>query len=333
MQEYDLAVVGILWGTAIAFALSAITMVDSGRKKLLITLWVIAAAFLVAAVVWPWAAEKWPALKAAAESVTAYKTAINVIGIAIFCLLVLDFGLRSGWFSKVDKRRRTENAGIAVELLGMSGRIDAIEAAQLQPSIENHNDSEMINQLGRELSGLRGEFDAFTVTVGTILHEQNVATTKSSSNPTAERDILLLMHFAVYQSTVLMLDDMLKDAPPGISIAVPLQFNGDFALQNTVAKEFVDLIRRKMDPGSQRRSSFENVMNTAEHEAEYNLEQTPMNERPSGIDPLVLRRLAIAHRQCTRAIQFLEHEKKEAKENLLNQRFNLLQRYREQNKI
>jgi hypothetical protein len=33
MLEYDLAVVRILWGTAIAFALAAITMVDSGRKK------------------------------------------------------------------------------------------------------------------------------------------------------------------------------------------------------------------------------------------------------------------------------------------------------------
>jgi hypothetical protein len=32
MQEYDLAVVGILWGTAITFALSAVTMVDSGAK-------------------------------------------------------------------------------------------------------------------------------------------------------------------------------------------------------------------------------------------------------------------------------------------------------------
>jgi len=35
MQEYDLAVFAILWGTAIAFALAALTMVDSGRKKLL----------------------------------------------------------------------------------------------------------------------------------------------------------------------------------------------------------------------------------------------------------------------------------------------------------
>jgi hypothetical protein len=42
MPEYDLAVVGILWGTAIAFALSAITMVDSGRKRLLVWLWTIA---------------------------------------------------------------------------------------------------------------------------------------------------------------------------------------------------------------------------------------------------------------------------------------------------
>jgi hypothetical protein len=63
-----------------------------------------------------------------------------------------------------------------------------------------------------------------------------------------------------------------------------------------------------------------------------NLSKTPMEQRPTGIDTLALRKWVIAHRQCANAIAFLKREKKEAEENLRNQRFNLLQRYIEQNK-
>jgi hypothetical protein len=150
------------------------------------------------------------------------------------------------------------------------------------------------------------------------------------SNPQTERDILILMHFTVYQSTVLMLDDLLNSAPEGI-VEGPLQLGGDFALKNAAAQQFIDLVRRKLDPGSWRRSDFENLMRMAESNAEHQLEQTPVDQRPGGIDHLALRRWAIVHLQCARAIVFLRGQKREAKENLRNQRSNLLERYRLRN--
>jgi hypothetical protein len=160
--------------------------------------------------------------------------------------------------------------------------------------------------------------------------EPRSANAAAPSSPEAERDILILMHFAVYQSTVLMLDDLLNSAPEGV-IEGPLQLGGDFVLKNAAAQQFIDLVRRKLDPGSWRRSDFENVMRMAEGDAERQLEQTLVDQRPNNIDHLALRRWAIVHLQCARGIDFLQKQKLEAEENLRNQRFNLLERYRARN--
>ncbi len=106
MQGDDLAVFGILWGTAIAFALAAVTMIDSSRKKILSALWAIAGLFLVTALLWRWIAEKWPQAKTVAQFVSGNELAIDVVGLAIFCLLVWDFRTRQRWLAKVDKSSR-----------------------------------------------------------------------------------------------------------------------------------------------------------------------------------------------------------------------------------
>jgi len=309
MTEYDLAVVGILWGSTLAFALAAVTMVDSGRKNLLIVLWAIAGAFLVSAIAWPWLAEQWPALKAATENVAANKVAINILGTAIFCLFVLDFWLRS-------KRHRALAGG------------------------PHYSESELL-QLARQTSEIRGKLDAFssvhsasTIAADDLLNDVKDRLTKVENNPAkvaldpqTGRDILLLMHFAVYQSTVLMLDNLLEAAPEALP-EWPLEAGGDFSS----ATEFVDLVRRKLDPGSWRRADFEGVMRNAEGIAEHTLEETPIDQRPDGIDHLALRKWAIARLQCNRAVIFLKGQKQEAEENLRSQRTNLLQRYVEKNK-
>jgi hypothetical protein len=100
MQGDDLGVFGILWGTAIAFALSAVTMVDSGRQRTLTFLWAAAVAFLVVAVAWPWIAEKWPEAKAFAQVIGGSQLAVDVIGPAVFGLLAWDFSTRRRWLSK-----------------------------------------------------------------------------------------------------------------------------------------------------------------------------------------------------------------------------------------
>jgi hypothetical protein len=100
MQGDDLGAFGILWGTAIAFALAAVTMVDSGRKRILIFLWACAVAFLIAAVLWPWIAEKWPEAKAFGQLISGNQMAANAVGLTIFGLLALDFVMRRKWLAK-----------------------------------------------------------------------------------------------------------------------------------------------------------------------------------------------------------------------------------------
>jgi hypothetical protein len=315
MSSDDLAIYLFLWGSAFAFGLGAITMVDSGRKKLLGALWVAAAAFIVAALGWPWIAEKWPEAKAAAQSISGNQLAIDALGLTVFGLLVLDFVMRRKWLAlgpQTAKQRGPDNESLNNALQGLFERVGQIEQLPSAATDEDH----------RNLAAM----------VANLAKTTNARVDELSSNSQKNRDILLLMHFVIYQSTVLMLDDILAVAPPGITIHQPISLGGDWAIQNAAANEFIDLTRRRLDSGTWRRQNFEGVMTTASSEAEYSLEQTPVSERPSGIDPLALRRWAIAHRQCARAIQFIENEKQEAEQNLRNQRHNLLERYTEMNK-
>ena len=98
MQGDELAVDLFLWGTAIAFGLAAVTMAGSERKIIIRSLWGVAGLFLVAALFWSILVEKWPSLKVVIENITTAKIAIDALGLAIFSILVFDFGLRSGWF-------------------------------------------------------------------------------------------------------------------------------------------------------------------------------------------------------------------------------------------
>jgi hypothetical protein len=110
------------------------------------------------------------------------------------------------------------------------------------------------------------------------------------------------MHFVVYQSTLLMLDDLLNSAPEGMEYG-PLQLGGDFALKDAQAKEFIGLVRRKLDPGSWRRENFENLMRNAEGSAEYELEQNADGaaaDRNRHAGPPKVGNRAPAVRQCNR---------------------------------
>jgi hypothetical protein len=148
----------------------------------------------------------------------------------------------------------------------------------------------------------------------------------SAGQLVAKIDFNRLTEFAVYLSAAHMLDWLLKQAPEGFKAALDLR--DDLAAKNEVAGEFLDLVRRKMDPGSYRRSNFEGAMAHAENDANHQVEQTPPNERPENIDHLALRRHAIKYAQCAQAIRFLMKEKREIDDSLLAQRGALLEMYR-----
>jgi hypothetical protein len=143
-----------------------------------------------------------------------------------------------------------------------------------------------------------------------------------------DRDLLILLTYSVYLSAVLMLENLLKLAPEGIREPIRIDL---VSQKQAESEKFLEIVRRKMDPGSWRRSNFENVMNDAMRSAESHLEQMPLSVRPPGVDPLVLRRHAISYLQCARAITFLQHEKRDVEENLLRQRSDLLAQYRLRN--
>jgi hypothetical protein len=150
----------------------------------------------------------------------------------------------------------------------------------------------------------------------------------AATNPQTERDLLRLLDFTVYQSTILMLDSLLKLAPDDIADG-PLKIGEDFLPKSAEANQFIQLIRDRMDPGSERRSAFERAMDHASNMAERQLEDTPINQRPTGIDHLLLRKWIIVHLQCVHAIEFLRRQRKKAEQDLLNQRPELLRRYYE----
>lgn len=158
--------------------------------------------------------------------------------------------------------------------------------------------------------------------------KQQIASESPSGQTSQQlnRDLVVLLNYAVYQSTVLLLDSLLKAAPSDVNDG-PLQLGGDFSAKNEASQEFVKLVRGRLEYRSHRWSTFENLMQSATNEAEYQVENTPIDQRPQGIDPLLLRRWTIAHLQCVRAVVFLESERKEAQDILLSQRSGLLERY------
>jgi hypothetical protein len=152
------------------------------------------------------------------------------------------------------------------------------------------------------------------------------ATIAAATDPQTHRDYLQLLDFVKFQSTIFMFDNLLNLAPDNITDG-PLKLGTDFLPKYTEAQQFIEIIRDRMDPGTERRSSFERAMYHASNMAERQLEYTPIEQRPSGIDHLLLRKCAIAHLQCVNAIEFLKSQRAKTEQYLLNQRPELLKRY------
>jgi hypothetical protein len=289
-------------GTAIAILGIGMTQAGWNHRWFVRGMFVLGIALALCAFLWKPITEAFPRISDIANPIGSSGLGwLTLFAVAFGTVLWLDYRARTKIGPRNARQHEPDTAALNNALQGLFERVCKIEQLPAPATAEDHG--------------------KLVTTVVNLTKDTNARVDRLALNAQLDRDILLLMHFTVYQSTVLMLDDLLNSAPPGITIESPLSIGGDFALKNAQAKEFIDLVRRKMDPGSWRRSSFEGAMTAAENEAEYALEQTPMNERPSGIDPLALRRWAIAHRQCAAAILFLAKEKKEAEENLRNHAF------------
>ncbi|RTM14349.1 MAG: hypothetical protein EKK33_06645 [Bradyrhizobiaceae bacterium] len=221
-------------------------------------------------------------------------------------------------------------------LVAFTGRAKKKTQTGIDPTTEALNKAlqELFERVGRieslPASATLSDHGNLVTTVLNLTKDTDARIDRLASNSRFDRDILILMNFALHQSAALLLESLLKVAPVE-GVDSPLQLGGSFNLENESKAEFLELVRRKLDAGADRRGRFEGVVKSAEYTAEHEVEQTPMESRPTGIDPLALRKWAIVHRQCTRTVAFLQHEKLQVEEGLLAQRHDLLERFSELN--
>jgi hypothetical protein len=138
------------------------------------------------------------------------------------------------------------------------------------------------------------------------------------------QNLISLLEFAVNRSTELWLTDLVMKTPIE-PYAVPSPVSADV----TTAQKAADFVRHASiqlrQSVSHRYQDFLLCIANAEKDAERMVEEMPPAERPSGVDPLVLRRCAIANLQCLRANEFLQGERRELGQKLVALRSKLVE--------
>jgi hypothetical protein len=142
----------------------------------------------------------------------------------------------------------------------------------------------------------------------------------------ARLDLIHLLDFAVNQTTVLWLTDLIMKAPLSV-VSTPFKLDSNTEAAQA-SNDFVRHVSIQLSQGTFRRQEFLNWMVQAQTEAENQVEQMPQDQRPPGTDPLVLRRCAIANLQCIRAWDFLQRERHEVGQRLIAQRSQLIEQLR-----
>jgi hypothetical protein len=138
------------------------------------------------------------------------------------------------------------------------------------------------------------------------------------------QEIISLLEFAVQHTTELWLTDLVMKSPIQVS-AVGLKINPDVETAQSGA-DFVRHVSIQLRQSAYRHQDFLLCIAEAESEAERMVEQTPQDQRPIGVDPLVLRRCTIANFQCIRALEFLQRERRELGQKLIAQRSKLVEK-------
>lgn len=154
------------------------------------------------------------------------------------------------------------------------------------------------------------------------------------ANPQNERDLLLLLDFSVYQTTLEMLSRLVADTPPAFTVDIAKPFPPEHAnaTSQADAELYMRRVRQYICDGSDRASRYYSLIQSAEHEAVNELKSTPPQKRPEGIDPLILREYAIAYRQAVRTAAFLRYEQREIQETVIRQRSILIEQFRSRHK-
>jgi hypothetical protein len=143
-------------------------------------------------------------------------------------------------------------------------------------------------------------------------------------------DVLHLLDFAVDAATLLMLDDLIAQAPTA-ALSPELPLDAKYEAGHLAALEWARVVQRKIG-GTDRENEWFSILHQAEYDAEKMLENTPQDQRALGIDPIILRRYGISYLQCARTLSFLNSQRNEVHERMLSKRSDLINRYSKRNK-
>jgi hypothetical protein len=323
MAGDDLSVFAILWGTAIAFALAALTMLDSGRKKLLALLWGIATIFLVLAVFWPWIGERWPALKEWAAALAENRLALNLVGIVIFCFLLLDFGLRSGWFGEIGTQKndaRVVAEAFAKRFAELQVRVNALAATPIVP----YDDEEIRARI--EAARTKTELNSSMLSAFMQMTKKSLDQTREDLAKIPEMHINLIRNnqkLIQYEAEIPAIARALQDQLATVLVlnAVPpyptltehlIDLTPDsMRSEEQMMEQFLaDVVRLFAD--SRWTNDIRDISANADALGEHALRSTPSETRPQQIDALDLRRYMIGRAKCHQLESFFDDQRKKA---------------------
>ncbi len=147
------------------------------------------------------------------------------------------------------------------------------------------------------------------------------------------RDILHLLDFGVYQTTLVMLSHLVDRIPEKYDVDPMSPFPAEFA--NAKARNDADIyletVRHFICDGSERARNYQNIWLRAEGEADRLLRETPQDQRPPGVDSLILRDYAISFRRAVYTASFLRAQRAEIETIVIHQRSTMIERYRMRN--
>lgn len=158
-------------------------------------------------------------------------------------------------------------------------------------------------------------------------------TSQQAATPVASRisldgqtrlDLIHLLNFGVNETTYWMLDRLVELAvSPEVTDGLE---HGPYSDEAHKARQwFIGYVRQELGTGF-RRDDYHNLLLTAQGQAESDLEATPQEERPKGVDPLLVRRCHVSEAQFKAAVRFISNQRTEVRDRLVSQRHQLLER-------
>jgi hypothetical protein len=97
MSGDDLTIALFLFGTAIAFGLTAVTLAGWTNRALVVSLFGVAAILFVCSIFWPTIGENWIGLKRFFQALIATYFGFRAVGLLIFLMFCFDFAIKMRW--------------------------------------------------------------------------------------------------------------------------------------------------------------------------------------------------------------------------------------------